>query len=525
MANGPWVKQESRLGPLKSATRRLSLFAQNMSPFKAFLKRVSHFIVGSVVSRLFGFITLPILTRVLTTEQYGILSLATTTTILSVAVAKAGLPNGILRYYKQYSDSSEKLTEFSSTVFLRGLILSFITFGLYLTVTLCLGLYLKIEKGIIVCFTIIAFSILIGPLNSIISNLLVVTGRTVFLNVIAVLSRIGSFCLSMVLFLYILKGLYGFLIGGVLCEVTILCILFYWFFGHYRVDFKRASWKLAVDLIKFGAPLLLTELSYLLLSYVDRYMIIAYHGLETVGVYSVGYNVAMYISDAVVLAISYSVVPIYVEMYEREGRKETETFLNRVMYYLIIPVITMSGAYFGVAKDLFITLASAKYSAAAAFSPIVLIGNFLLGLSTNMFSAGLYLEKRTLRILANMSIAVVVNIVANIILLPRYGAMGAAIATLVACVGLAALNILSSYKVIAYKVSVKRIGYYLLLGVSGGVIAGQVNVGNGIINLVAKLLTGCAIIVPGILVREGEIVSALRSYVSGRSGEKAEGCV
>jgi peptidoglycan/xylan/chitin deacetylase (PgdA/CDA1 family) len=68
-----------------------------MSPFKKFIKQFSHFLSGSILSQLFSFVTFPILTRVLTKEQYGILGLVTTTMLFAVAIAKAGLSDGIIR--------------------------------------------------------------------------------------------------------------------------------------------------------------------------------------------------------------------------------------------------------------------------------------------------------------------------------------------------------------------------------------------------------------------------------------------
>ena len=74
-----------------------------MSPFRRFIKQFGHFFAGLGLVQLFGFLTFPILTRALTKEQYGVMSLVTTTMMLAVAVSKAGLSNGIIRFYKDYS--------------------------------------------------------------------------------------------------------------------------------------------------------------------------------------------------------------------------------------------------------------------------------------------------------------------------------------------------------------------------------------------------------------------------------------
>jgi len=73
-----------------------------MPPFRKFLKQFSHFFSGMVIAQLFAFVTFPILSRVLTKEQFGILGLVPTTMLFAVAIAKAGLSDGVIRFYKEY---------------------------------------------------------------------------------------------------------------------------------------------------------------------------------------------------------------------------------------------------------------------------------------------------------------------------------------------------------------------------------------------------------------------------------------
>jgi len=178
-----------------------------------------------------------------------------------------------------------------------------------------------------------------------------------------------------------------------------------------------------------------------------------------------------------------------------------------------VSVIIMTFGYFPIAKDLFTTLASNKYGDAAVFSPIILISNFLLGLSTNMLNAGLYLEKKSVRILVNMLIALLVNIILNVVLIPKYGVMGAATATLIACVALALLTIQSSFKYISYnKFDIKKLSYYVVLSIVMAVIVTQVNTAKDWLSLIAKVVIGIVIVIPGILFQEKDLLAALKSY-------------
>ena len=59
-------------------------------------------------------------------------------------------------------------------------------------------------------------------------------------------------------------------------------------------------------------------------------------------------------------------------------------------------------------------------------------------------------------LLAIMLSAVVINIILNIILLPQYGVMGAAIATLLACIATTIATILLSYRYIVVGLTLRQ---------------------------------------------------------------------
>jgi len=467
--------------------------------------------MGSAMSLVLGFISFPILTRVLTREEYGIVGLISTTMFLAVSFAKAGLSDGIIRFYREYSDSEERLTIFSSTIIFRGLIFSAIVFILYISIFPLVYGHLNISGAYLVCFMIMSAYLLIRPLNIIILNVLRITDRTIFYNIVALVGRAASIVLSLSMLLYLIGKFYGYFVGLVISELVVSAILFYWFFKHYRIAVSQVSKVLSVKLIKFGLPLLISELSYLLLTYIDRYMIVAYHGEDALGLYSVGYNLAAYLSDMMMFSLGAAVIPIYVGIHEKEGREKTEEFLKKCMKYLLIAIIPVFVGYLIVSEDLFVTLASQKYASAAAFSPIILLGSLFLGLN-NIFDAGLYLKKKSRLLLLIMLIALVINVILNILLLPKYGVWGAALATLAACMAASALTIALGFRHIFVRVDFKTAAYYGALSLVMYLAASRIDITPVWLDLLVKVAVGAFIIVPGVLLREKEIVEKLKAW-------------
>jgi len=485
-----------------------------MASIKKLAISFGHFAGGSVISLLLGLITFPILTRLLPREDYGVLGLVTTTIAIAVAFAKGGISDGIIRLYKEYADSQERLSIFTSTVLIRGFLLSVLVTAIYLIGLPLLNRYIGVSGQYIGSFMVMGGYLLVRPLNIIVLNYLRATGKTLYYNTITVSTKTFTIALSLVLLIYVFKNLYGYFLGVVLVEIIMGIILFRWLFANYRVATGKVSGELTLRLVKFGIPLLVSEFSYLILTYVDRYMLVAYHGEAVLGLYSVGYNTASYLNDLVMFSLSYALVPLYVELYVKDGKEKTEEFLSKCLNYFFIGIIPLCAGYLAISKDLIVTLASNKYAEAADFSPLILFGLVFLGMNTILY-AGLYLQKKTVQILFINFAAASINIVMNVILLPAYQATGAAIATLVACVAASILTVILSFRYIVVRADIKTLVYYTLLSTLMYFSIEWIDTGIEWMNLLAKIALGATIVVAGTLAREDEMLAYTKKVFAG----------
>jgi len=328
------------------------------------------------------------------------------------------------------------------------------------------------------------------------------------MNVVGLVEKICSVGFSLFLLLYVFKVFYGYFVGLVVAEVVVSAVLFCWFFKHFRVKPIKVSKELNLKLIKFGAPLLLTELSFLLMSYADRYLIVAYLGEEALGLYSVGYNLAMYIGNIITFSLSYAIVPIYVEIYGAEGREKTEAFLKKSLQYLLMVIIPMWFGYVAISKDLFITLASEKYAMAARFSPLVLLAYMFLAVNT-IFNAGLYLKKKTFIFFVISFSSIVLNLSMNLILLRRFGIISAAVTAATSCMVSTILVIWISRRFIAVRIDLKTFFYYLGVSVLMYLVVIQVETPWAWVNLALKFIIGTLIVMAGGVYKEYESLKNL----------------
>jgi O-antigen/teichoic acid export membrane protein len=142
----------------------------------------------------------------------------------------------------------------------------------------------------------------------------------------------------------------------------------------------------------------------------------------------------------------------------------------------------------------------------------VLFSLMLLG-SNYITYAGLYLNKRSRTIMIIMIASVVVKVIANVALIPKFGATGAAYATLIACAASAGATMIASFPLINFRVNFPNLGYYSLGAAVILVAMYTIDTGDMPLNLGLKLVVGLAITVPTVLLKE----KALRQELGRRA--------
>jgi O-antigen/teichoic acid export membrane protein len=145
-----------------------------------------------------------------------------------------------------------------------------------------------------------------------------------------------------------------------------------------------------------------------------------------------------------------AVVPIIFRLWAEEGRKATVEFVSRVLSYMIAILIPVAALYLVFSREIIVLLASTKYEESAALTPYLLPG-VVLGSMNFIFVVGQTIQKNTARLALNVSAVSVLNLVLNLLLIPRLHLVGAALATTSAYAALVAANYSQSRAVVALR--------------------------------------------------------------------------
>ncbi len=191
---------------------------------------------------------------------------------------------------------------------------------------------------------------------------------------------------------------------------------------------KRVDKGLLLNIIDEGKFLWVTYISFLVYTQVDRLMIKQYLGVAEVGIYTIGVQLSTIL--AILLGpVQNSLFPKMMELYRRDYKEYYNFYLFSniliTQFYLVVTVISIF-----VVKLLFGYVYAQEYTPAIGVYSILAVSIFIKA-NGSLQTGHMTLKNITKKSFYKTLISLVINIVLNAILIPRYGIDGAAIATLI----------------------------------------------------------------------------------------------
>ena len=457
--------------------------------------QTSHYTLSSALSALAGTISFPFLTRMLTVGEYGLLSLVSTTLELLVGFGKMGTQHSIVRFHGE-ADTGKGPTDlkgFYSTAIVTMAVTGVAGTVLWAVISPHLSAVWFRDSRIPGLFLLTAILIAVRVAGSGLANLLRAEQRTKALMVYRVTSRYVTLGFIVVALLFVARSVFGFYLALIAAELFLLAALA----GYVFVFLRRPTpspWRFSPALLRqmvaYGVPMMIGyELAGVILNVGDRYIIEALLGTGPLGLYSAAYNMCDYVRSIFILSIGQAVVPIYMRMWVKEGPEATRSFLGQSLrQYVLLAAPVMAGVA-AVGPELLPFLASDKYAGGAVVLPSVIAGMVFSG-ATAITGAGLFLHKRTVTIMTLVVTAAALNVGLNLVLIPRVGILGAALATLLAYAALLAATTAFSQREVTVPLpwgALLKAGF-LALGMY--VVVVQIDTGGRLVTLVARVAAG-----------------------------------
>jgi O-antigen/teichoic acid export membrane protein len=412
---------------------------QKVTKNKTILAGFFSYSFGNVLTILAGLISFPIFTRLLSSSDYGVMSLINITITMCVGFGKCGLQQSLIRLWST-GESCEKNSNVLSTAFYGILLTSCICSTLMILIFIIFKKYIEqLNTGIMLLVLMI---VILEALRSLLMNRTVATQNFVKYNIAKTLHKYLVVGLATFLLLVVEQTVQSIFKGMFLASLALVAWLFF-SDSQNKVTIKGFDGTLLKTMLIFGFPLIFSEFMDLVLGFSDRYLIAYFLNTGAVGQYSAAYNFIFNIQNVFLTSINLTIAPVLVKKYNKEGQTAARLFLEESLtwYCLVASAVTLG--LFSVGPGVLVLMASERYREAAPLIAPIMTGYFFYGMFA-ITSLDLFLQKKTLSLAYILASATLVNILTNIILLPRIGLLGSAYATLIAflMLGLVGLGVL-----------------------------------------------------------------------------------
>jgi O-antigen/teichoic acid export membrane protein len=415
-------------GPVEASA---SCDKKHQSEYHLLCKRTSHFLGGNICLFLIGLISFPILARIFSVEQYGLIALVSSTIAVAVVFGKCGLQSYVQRFFKEaaVSPAPGSLDRYYSTVYLTAGSL-----GLLWSLPFALLVFRYVPRRLIsdelqLLLGFAATLVFLRSISSMVTNLLQVQGRTTAYNVLQIGTKAATVALTVLLLLTWRRSPGVFFLGTVTVEAIAVLAVVPYLRRNRMFAVAAFDWRICRQALLFGIPMMGTEIFWLILDSGDRFLVKGFLGTRQLGFYAAAYNISGYIRESLCAPLVLALFPLVMELWVEKGRDQTRTFLSNSMNQFVLVSIAVVVAVSACASDAINIVASPKYYEAHRLLPVLITGMMLNALAMFPRSA-LMIHKKTVLMMNVNIVACLVNVALNVVLLPRIGLFGAAIATL-----------------------------------------------------------------------------------------------
>lgn len=413
--------------------------------------------IGNLAAKLTGFILLPLYTAHLSTAEYGTLGLLETLGQFLAATLAVSLPTALLRWVAtEKNETKRKSIVFTTLISLTTILIIFNSIAIPLRDSISLWLFDRTDFSLYLSLLFLSMSF--DVLNLVVLNLIRFhekPGLYILINSI-------KLALILILNIYFITGLgmgvegviLGQLIGSIALNVFSMVFLF-------RNITARFDWSAFKGMLKYGFPLIFTNISALVLALGDRFIIEEFLGLKDLGLYTMGYRIAGFINVFILQSFQLGFLPIAYKMFEE---KDAKRFFSKVFTYFVLALLVSALFLSMFAKEAIMLFSptNTDYWAAYAVVPLISLSFVFKGMQY-YFSLGLHYTKQTSYNAGIVIVSALVSIGLNFILIPKIGIMGSAISINIATIVMMALYYYFSQRFYAIKFEFKRIAILFLI--------------------------------------------------------------
>lgn len=417
--------------------------------YKKLGRNTALMVIGNFASKILTFLLLPLYTYCLTTSEYGISDLITTTINLCLPFLTLTISESVLRMTLE--QGSDKKQIFTITAIIIGL-----GFGVLVLTTPVWRHFVPFKEYILYFLVYYLVMVLSNTAQQFTKGL-----EHVDVFVMSGIVTTFATCMWNIVLLLVFKmGIRGYLLAYILGYATSFLYIFIkeklW---QYWISIGNIDRKFVREMLIYCIPLIPNSISWWISDSSDRYILEFFWGASVIGVYAIAYKLPSIISIlSTILTSAWQISAVedfgseeskefFSDVYQKYASVYVMVCSGMILFIKMIARILFSGEFYEGWKYAIILMAAVIFQALSGFLGIIYAAS-----------------KKTKTIFITTIVGAGSNIVLNILLIPSMGALGAAVATLVSYIVVWMMRLIDSRRILPIRVDYKvdLVSYALL---------------------------------------------------------------
>ncbi|WP_418359210.1 lipopolysaccharide biosynthesis protein [Sphingobacterium detergens] len=294
---------------------------------KNFIKSFLAFGLATSIEKLLGFILLPIYTRHFNSIEYGVIDMISVIGSILIIFGTLQIETSLQRYYYSYNGLRKNLL--ISNVYFLVFFFSFILFLILVFLSNPLAEWFLGEVEYSSALKISSFQIIFINLNMLGLVILRYEKQNVKFLIAIIIKVVTALLFALLFVVYLNLGINGVILGQTL-SLFITTVFITFSVRNYII--LRVSKIINRDLFQFALPQLPARIGSILIAQVNRFFMLGYLTMASIGIYSVSLKLAssiQIINTAFIMAWR----PIMIKLFNVKNNKE--------IFPSVLPIISL----------------------------------------------------------------------------------------------------------------------------------------------------------------------------------------
>lgn len=387
-----------------------------MGKYKYLIKNMGLLTLSNFTTKLLAFFLVPLYTSILTTTEYGEYDFISSTVGILVPILTINIYEAVLRYSMDEESNLRDVFSVGCRFFFIG--------NLIVIMLLVLNHFIMLSDMIdrfAVYFFLIFFT---TSMSGIVSSMARGMDKIKDISIASVIGSAVTIALNILLLCVIKLGIDGYFIANIIGILSQIIFLFISMKGWRYISLAHVEQKTSNDMICYSLPTIANSIAWWVNGLADRYIIIFFCGIATNGVYSVASKIPS-ILNIFQNIFSQAFMLSAVKEFDKDDK---DGFFGKIFSIYNFALIIICSLIICSDKVLAGYLYANDFYDAWRFVPFLTI-SIIFG-SLSGYAGSIFAALKHSKYFAKCSgVGAVANICMNFIMVPIFGALGAAIAT------------------------------------------------------------------------------------------------